>query len=214
MRISTQNVAGMRREFSRGNGPKTALLRNLIGWNTDFLILTEVKANFDHVRTKKLHKQLEPSMHSLHENARRGVIIFSNKKHKLIEGSQREATRPGHIAAAVYEVNHSRIIVVGFYGEPASNDRSSAEILRELKHVLEELQHVYHTSTVIIAGDFNVTLHHRDSNSPNHTAKPHSANILHTIIEDFSLTDIALLTKNPFTLGNVLVLRDIPPDLI
>ena len=198
MRISTQNVGGMRREFSRGHGPKIALLKNLLGWNTDFLVLTEVKANIDHVLKTKLHRQLTPSMHSLHENARRGVIIFSDKKHKLIEGSQRETTLPGHVAAAVYEVNHTRTIVVGFYGEPASNDRSSAEILRELRQIVEDLMHVYHTRTIIIAGDFNVTLHHRDSNSPNHTAKPHSANILHTLIEDFSLTDIALLTKKPF----------------
>ena len=198
MRISTQNVAGMRREFSRAQGPKIALLRKLIGWNTDFLILTEVKANVNHVLKTKLHRRLTPSMHSLHENARRGVIIFSDKKHKIIEGSQREATMQGHIAAAVYEINHTRTIVAGFYGEPASNDRSSAEILRELQQILEELQHIYHTRTIILAGDFNVTIHQRDSNNPNHTAKPQSANILHTLIEDFQLTDIALLTKKPF----------------
>ncbi len=69
----------------------------------------------------------------------------------------------GHIAAVVYEVNHIRSIVAGFYREPASNDRSSAAILRELQHILEELQHIYHTRTIILAGDFNVTLHHRDS---------------------------------------------------
>ena len=198
MRISTQNVGGMRREFSRAQGPKIALLRRLIGWNTDFLILTEVKANVDHVLKTNLHRRLAPSMLSLHENARRGVIVYSDKNHKIIEGSQREATIPGHIAAAVFEVNHTRTIVAGFYGEPASNDRSSAEILRELQQILEELQHIYHTRTIILAGDFNVTLHHRDSNSPNHNAKPQSANILHTLIEDFHLNDIALLTKKPF----------------
>ena len=201
MRISTQNVGGMRREFSWAQGPKIALLKHLLGWNTDFLILTEVKANVNHVLKTNLHRRLTPSMHSLHENARRGVIVYSDKKHKIIEGSQREATIPGHIAAAVYEVNHTRTIVVGFYGEPASNDRSSAAILREMQLIIEELMHIYHTRTIIIAGDFNVTLHHRDSNSPNHTAKPQSANILHTLIEDFHLTDIALLTKK--TLSHV-----------
>ncbi len=86
MRISTQNVGGMRREFSRAQGPKIALLKRLLGWNTDFLVLTEVKANVNHVLKTNLQRRLTPSMHSLHENARRGVIVYSDKKHKLIEG--------------------------------------------------------------------------------------------------------------------------------
>ena len=72
MRIATQNVGGMRREYSRAQGPKIALLsRHLIGWDTDFLILTEVKAKANHVLKTNLHRRLTPSMHSLHENARR-----------------------------------------------------------------------------------------------------------------------------------------------
>ncbi len=84
MRISTQNVGGMRREFSRAQGPKIALLRRLLGWNTDFLVLTEVKANVNHVLKTNLHRRLTPSMHSLHYNSRIVLIVYSYKKHKII----------------------------------------------------------------------------------------------------------------------------------
>ena len=131
MRIATQNVCGMRGEFQRGHGPKIALLRTLIRDDADFIILTEVKAEIQFIEKIKIKNWLQPTAHSLHNEAQKGVIILSNNKHPLIEGSQREASIPGHLAAAVYICGNTRTIVVGFYGESASNDRTSNAMLVE-----------------------------------------------------------------------------------
>ena len=102
MRIATQNVGGMRGEFKRGHGPKISLLRNLIQEDTDFVILTEVKAKIEHVNKTKIKRRMQPTAHSFHDEAQKGVFILSNDKHHLIEGSKRESSVPGHLAAAVY----------------------------------------------------------------------------------------------------------------
>ena len=198
MRIATQNVCGMRGEFKRGHGVKISMLRNLIREDADFVILTEVKAKIRDVQKTKIKRNLLPTVLSLHEEAQKGVVIFSNAKHKLIEGSQREATVPGHLAAAVFTCENTRTIVVGFYGESASNDRTSNAMLIELRSTITELQHIYHTQTVIIAGDFNVVTHTKDSTTTNHTAKPRSARTLLTLMEDFNLTDMALASNRPW----------------
>jgi exonuclease III len=198
MRISTQNVGGMRGEFQRRQGPKLAIVRKLVKANTDFLVLTEVRANIEHVQRTRIKRRLLPTVHSFHDEAQKGVVVYSNSKHRLIEGSQREASVPGHIAAAAYDTGSTRTILVGFYGESASNDRASARILTELRDIITELQHIYHTQSIIIAGDFNVTMHSKDSNNHNHASKPQSARILSNIMEEFSLTDLALAANKPW----------------
>jgi exonuclease III len=198
MRIATQNVGGMRGEFQRRQGPKLALIRKLVRKETDFLILTEVRANIEHVNRTRIKRNLLPTIHSFHNEAQKGVVVYSKAEHKIIEGSQREASVPGHIAAAAYNTGSTRTILVGFYGESASNDRASAKILTELKDIITELQHIYHTQTVIIAGDFNVAIHNRDSNNPNHMSKPQSTRILRNMIDEFNLTDLALVANKPW----------------
>ena len=137
-------------------------------------------------------------MHSLHDEAHGGVIIFSHHGHTIIDGSQREATRAGHIAAAVYMVKGTRTVVAGVYGDPSSNDRTSVELMEELDEILEELQHVYHTRTVIIAGDFNATMYPRDANTGTNTAKPRTARKLTDIVNSHNLTDLALAANRPW----------------
>ena len=198
MRIATQNVGGMRGEFQTGFGPKQAVLRQLLRRDINFVILTEVKAKERHLGRFKLKYNLRPTMHSLHEEAHGGVIIYSHRGHSIIEGSQREATRVGHIAAAVYMVKGTRTVVAGVYGDPSSNDRTSVELMEELDEILEELQHVYHTRTVIIAGDFNATMHPRDANAGTNTAKPRTARKLTDIMSNHNLTDLALAANRPW----------------
>jgi len=198
MRIATQNVGGMRGEFKTGHGPKQATLRQLLRQDTNFVILTEVKARDRHLGRLKLKYNLRPTMHSLHEEAHGGVVIYSHHGHTIIDGSQREATRAGHIAAAVYIVKGTRTVVAGVYGDPSSNDRTSVELMEELDEILEELQHVYHTRTVIIAGDFNATMYPRDANAGTNTAKPRTARKLTDIVNRHNLTDLALAANRPW----------------
>ena len=198
MRVATQNVGGMRGEFKQGHGTKLATLRTLVNRQTDFLILTEVKARRQDVRNRKIKRDLIVAAHSLDTEARKGVIVYSNKQHSLIDGSQREGQQPGHIAAAVFSVGTTRVIVAGVYGESASNDRTSAAIIIELQEIIDELSHVYNTRSVIIGGDFNISTDPRDSNARAHSAKPQSARQLLTLIEDFHLADLALAGRKPW----------------
>ena len=198
MRVATQNVGGMRGEFKQGQGSKMATLRTLVDRHTDFLILTEVKARRQDIGKRRIKRDLEASTYSLDAEARKGVIVYSNKNHALVEGSQREGVLPGHIAAAVYMVGTSRVIVAGVYGDSASNDRTSAAVMTELKDSIEELMHVYNTRAVIMAGDFNITTDPRDSNARAHSTKPQAARQLLTMIEDLQLTDLALAARKPW----------------
>ena len=101
--------------------------------------------------------------------------MYSSKHHPLVAGSQREGQQPGHVAAAVYSVGATRVIVAGVYGDSASNDRTLAAVMSELQGIIEELSHVYNTRSVIVGGDFNITTDPRDSNARAHSAKPQAA---------------------------------------
>jgi len=193
LKIATQNVGGMRGEIRKRGGEKYALLRRLVHRDTDFVVLTEVKADRQlALKARSIKWGLRPTLFSLHNDAHGGVLIFSKPEHRLIEGSIREANTAGHIAAAVYDIQNRRIIVAGIYGEPASNDRASAEIIKEIDSILEDLKHIYNTQDIIIAGDFNVAIHPRDSNNPNHTRKPRTARTLLGMMDNHNLTDLAL----------------------
>ena len=91
MRIATQNVGGMRGEFAQRHGYKIALLRTLIHKDTDFLVLTEAKANAHHIHTFHLKRNLRPTVFSLSADPRGGVILYSHTAHTLVDGSQRES---------------------------------------------------------------------------------------------------------------------------
>jgi len=196
--IGTQNVNGMRSEFQIRRGKKHSLLRALVHRQTDFLVLTEVKADPRCIQNAHIKWGLRPALHSLHQDPHGGVVVFSKPKHKLIEGSQREADRAGHIAAGVFNVRGSRIIIAGFYGESASHDRISVDLMHELHNIIRELKHIYRTNHVLIAGDFNVTADRSDSNNPNHISKPRTARLLRTMMEDHDLIDLAQAANKPW----------------
>jgi len=196
--VGTQNVGGMRTEFQLRQGKKHSLLRTLVHNQTDFLILTEVRADSRCIRNARIKWGLKPTLHSLHHNPHGGVVIFSRPGHILIDGSIRESDTQGHIAAGVYEVRGSRIVVAGYYGESASNDRTSADRLHELHNIIRELKHVYRTTHVLIAGDFNVSPTYADSNNPNHISKPRTARLLRTMMEDHDLHDLAQTANKPW----------------
>ena len=198
MRVATQNVGGMRGEFKQGYGVKMATLRTLVHRQTDFLILTEVKVRQQDVTGRKIKRDLLATAHSLDTEARKGVVVYSNKLHPLVEGSQREGQQPGHVAAAVYMVGATRVIVAGVYGDSASNDRTSTAVISELHEIINELSHVYNTRSVIIGGDFNITTDPRDSNARAHSAKPQAARQLTTMMEDLHLADLALAGRKPW----------------
>jgi hypothetical protein len=73
----------------------------------DFLILTETKAHPTALARIKLRHGMKIFNHSSHQQARKGVIIIAKPEHTIMESSLRESLEPGHIAAAVYEVNKS-----------------------------------------------------------------------------------------------------------
>jgi endonuclease/exonuclease/phosphatase (EEP) superfamily protein YafD len=119
------------------------------------------------------------SHHSSHQQARKGVIIIAKPEHTIMEGSLRESDEPGHIAAAVYEVNKSRTVVIGVYGISENNDRSSADLIQEVSNLARELKHLYNTQHVIVAGDFNAVLSRRLERPP-HQKNKNNGKAAHT----------------------------------
>jgi hypothetical protein len=81
------------------------------------------------------------------------------------------------------------VIVAGVYGCSESGDRPSLAIVQDLRDRIQELSHVYHTRTVLLAGDFNATLSQADANN-RIINKPNTVQALHTLIEDHQLVDL------------------------
>jgi hypothetical protein len=118
-----------------------------------------------------------------------------------MEGSLRESLEPGHIAAAVYEVNKSQTVVIGVYGVSEKNDCSSADLIQEVSNIARELKYLYNTKHVIVAGDFNV-VGLSSANSNDHCIrKTRTSGKLHLLLKQHNLTDLAIASKNNHTLG-------------
>jgi hypothetical protein len=107
-----------------------------------------------------------------------------------MEGSERQSTTPGHIAAAVYEIRKSRTVVLGIYGISENNDRLSASTIREASNIIAELKLIYNTQHVIAAGDYNAVLEPEDSSSQEIRKRTTSA-ALHSMIDRHHLSDLA-----------------------
>jgi hypothetical protein len=106
-----------------------------------------------------------------------------------MEGSERESIRQGYIAGAVYEIKKSRTIVIGVYGLPDNDDRASSGIIHEVSRMATELQGVYNTQHLIIAGDFNTVLELEDT-SAGRIQKKHTSASLHALIDRHRLIDL------------------------
>ena len=116
-------------------------------------------------------------------------MVFSKKEHKLIPDSVRYSQSPGHFAVGVYEVKTSRVIVGGVYGCSESGDRQSLTIIQDLRDRIQELSHVFHTRTVLLAGDFNATLTVADANNQV-INKPNTVQAIAALMEDHQLIDL------------------------
>jgi hypothetical protein len=80
--ISTQNVGGMRGEFQLKRGPKISMIRKLVTPYTDFLILTEIRADQRAIMNTRIKYGICPSHFSASQHPRGGVLICANQKHK------------------------------------------------------------------------------------------------------------------------------------
>jgi len=183
----------LKTESERGSGPKLSILRTLARKKLDFFILTETRVDVRAVKKIKLKRNLHATMHSLHPRPRGGVIVFSKKEHKLIPDSVRVSNAPGHFAAGVYEIGNTRVIVAGVYGCSESSDRPSLEIMDDLRGKVNELSHVFQTRNMILAGDFNATLHEADSNNLT-INKINTVQSLGVLMEDHQLVDLGSVT--------------------
>jgi exonuclease III len=91
----------MRGEFQvKKIGEKWSTIKKLVPRHTDILILTETRVHASNVHKKSLPGMVV-SHHSLQNDARKGVIIYSKREHPIMDGSTRESREPGLFAAAV-----------------------------------------------------------------------------------------------------------------
>ena len=193
--ISTQNVGGMRGEYQKKHGPKFGILRQFIPKDTDFCVLTEVRCDISTVRNSKIKWGLVPSLYSVHQQARGGVIVYSHPKYKLIEHSARYSTTPGHAAMGVYNTpTGSKIIVAGIYGPSINSDVESLAYYQEVHEILNELSNTFQTASIVMAGDFNAILSENDTSSF-HINKRRTSEYLQEIIQNLHLVDLASRAK-------------------
>ncbi len=86
------------------------MIKKLITSATDFLILTEIRADHRAIMNTKLKFNLQPSHFSVSQPPR--GLICANRNHKKMEGRERQSVTPGHIAAAVYEISRGPWLLV------------------------------------------------------------------------------------------------------
>jgi len=166
------------------------MVRELVNQKTDFLILTETRTTAKALHKVKLKWGLKPTLYSLDDAPRGGVVIYSSPRHKLIPESRRLGTIPGHLAAAVYEVHQSRTVIVGIYGPSENDDKKSASFLKEVQDTISELKTIYNTSHVIAAGDFNAVWRKEDANNFQAT-KPRATAAFQSLMARHHLSDLA-----------------------
>jgi exonuclease III len=134
---------------------------------------------------------MQPALHSVSQNPRGGVIVYSHPDYELLNHSVRKSRIPGHFAMGVYVTpTKSKLIVAGIYGPSANNDRESSDFYEEVRQSLEELCNTFGTNNMMLAGDFNAVLNPMDSSSEHHTKK-NTSNLLNKMIEDLHLIDLA-----------------------
>jgi exonuclease III len=194
--ISTQNVGGMRGEYQRGFGPKFGIIRRLAKRNLCFCILTEVRCDPGNIKKSRITKNMKPALHSVSQDPRGGVVVYSHPDYELLNHSVRKSRTPGHYAMGVYLTpTKSKLIVAGIYGPSANNDRESSDFYKEVRHSLEELCNTFGTNNMMLAGDFNAVLNPTDSSSE-HLTKKNTSNLLNKMIEDLHLVDLAARARN------------------
>ena len=188
--IVVQNVGGFRGECRMGSGPKSAILRQIVTRQTDFLILTETKTKKSQIFQNKNCFQIKPKLATSQEGVKLGVAIYANDKYTLIKDSVHESNIPGHYIVAVFRNKNFHIIVAGVYGPSDHSDSTSMHMFQQLNEDIILLKQLYEIQSVLVAGDFNLALHETDSSSGK-LLKPRATESLHELIDAHQLFDTA-----------------------
>jgi exonuclease III len=159
-------------------------------------VLTEVRWDPGNIKKSRIAKNMLPALHSVSQEPRGGVVVYSHPDYELLNHSVRKSRTPGHFAMGVYITpTKSKLIVAGIYGPSANNDRESSDFYEEVRQSLEEISNTFGTNNMMLAGDFNAVLHHTDSSSEDHTKK-NTSNLLNKMVEDLHLVDLASRARN------------------
>jgi hypothetical protein len=121
--------------------------------------------------------------HSSSGSNAKGVVVFAKRGTEIVDGSVYNSEE-GFFTMAVYNINGSKIILVGVYGPPDNLDRKSFEIFSEIFEKIEMYKQVYGTQMLIIGGDFNV---HLDKES---SSKPRTVKLIKDYMVKWSLSDL------------------------
>ena len=124
------------------------------------------------------------------EGVNLGVAIYSNDKFNLIRDSVHESHTAGHYVMGVFRNKNFHVIVAGVYGPSNHSDIIATEVLQQLNDNIVTLKQLYDIQTVIVAGDFNVTLSETDSSS-GRIIKPRATAALKALLETHNLSDSA-----------------------
>jgi len=181
----------MRCKNRYGHGPKSAIIKQFIYSNTDFLVLTETKSKRLQIFGSKIKFVLKAKLSTSLNGPNKGVAIYANQKYTVIRASVKESTVTGHYVMAIFRYNNMHILVAGVYGPCEHADGPAASVFQELNDNIKLLTETYHVHHIIVAGDFNVNLHSADSTSKNVT-KPWAVAQIEQLITDNNLNNVGL----------------------
>ena len=167
LNVSTQNVGGLglevrNRQRKGVTGPKLQYLRHCVNIEkTDILVLTETQARTAEESQATYIKKsgLTVTMCTSSGRAAAGVTVLTGSQLQIVEGSIRESEPAGHYTLGVYKTHGVFIIVGGVYLDSSGQEQLGVDALNRLTVHITELKQLYGTDTIILTGDFNVTLH-------------------------------------------------------
>ncbi len=172
-------------------GPKLQYLRHCVNIeSTDILILTETRARTAEESQSTYIKKsgLAVTMSTSSGRAAAGVTVLTGPQLQMIEGSIRESEPTGHYTLGVYKTHGVLIIVGGVYLDSSRQEQLGIDALQRLTAHVTELKQLYGTDTIILTGDFNVTLHASQCHS-GRINKPRTSQELQDLMTEHRLLD-------------------------
>ncbi len=173
-------------------GPEIQYLKQKVKeQHTDILVINETRARTvdDGMSIFLRGSQLRATMTTVSGRPAAGITVLTGTEIVFIEGSLRESEPAGHFVLGTYKTHGLRIIIGGIYLDSTGQDQLGVQAIQQLAAHIQDLKQLYNTDFVILAGDFNVTLHAEQCHS-GRLNKPRTAQELQDLVLEHNLRDV------------------------
>jgi len=169
-------------------GKLCSLKLNIHANKPDIVILTETRHNAD-FQGQKILKGYNLIMNSSSGNRTSGVLVYARKTVQIMENSVYNSDT-GHFAIGCLIMNGVRIILAAIYGPSTNSDPLSFDIFRQISQEIQTRTQAYNTSTIVLAGDFNL---HLDTTG----RKPRTCQHVRGLMDRYNMIDAGHTDKLP-----------------